>query len=174
MVISIQSKLQQRLLAVAWFVTSACSGAPPPPPAPVPACDRVETIRLDFSAMPELNPDREGYPRSVVVRVYQLGSEEAFMRGGFDEVWQQPAQVAMPPAVAGAEELTLIPGRAETRLLKRDPKATHLGFAAKFREHHPMSAWRASAALPTPKDPCANPAGPHVAIELMNYSMRLR
>jgi type VI secretion system VasD/TssJ family lipoprotein len=145
-------------------------------PKPLPACDRTEMVELRLAPMPQLNPDREGYARSVVARIYVLESPDALAHVGFEDLWAQQAGAPAPAlaAVVGPDELTLIPGRTETKVFKRPPKATHIAVVAKFREHHPDSGWRALAQLPTPRDPCQDPAGPRLTVELLNYSLRLR
>lgn len=164
---------------LAWCISLAalalwsvgCGGAPKPA-----VCDRVETVELQLVPRAQLNPDREGYSRSVVVRVYQLQSAEGLAAIDFDELWQQQAgaPALALSAMSGPEEFTLIPGRTENKVLKRQPTATHLAVVAKFREYHPDSGWRVIAPLPTVGDPCQPPIGPRLTVELLNYSLRLR
>lgn len=149
----------------------ACGGSPPP--APEPPCDRAETIQLRLLPRRQLNPDREGYSRSVVTRIFQLDKAEGFAALDFDALWDQPAGTpANPSVVASADELTLIPGRDEVLHVARNTRATHLAIAAKFREHHPNSGWQAVTALPIPTNACQVPEGPRLSVELVNYSLR--
>lgn len=150
-----------------------CAGKPPVPPA----CDKSETLTVYLSPSQQLNPDREGYARSVITRVYQLEGDRAVQDLDFDELWAR--SIDGPPAapiVAVGEELTLVPGRPEVRAVKRHAQATHVLIAAKFRDHTPTSAWRASAPLPPPIDPCTTPSPPgaRLQVELANYSLRIR
>ncbi|HEX5660307.1 MAG TPA: type VI secretion system lipoprotein TssJ [Polyangiales bacterium] len=158
-------------------VLAACGGAPPPPPpAPVEApCDRVETIQLRLIPRAQLNPDREGYSRSVVARIYQLDGEAGIASLDFDSLWLQAAAAppSSPSVLASPDELTLVPGREAVHELKRITKATHVAVVAKFREHHPTSGWRAVAALPMPTNACQVPVGPRLIVELVNYSLRI-
>jgi len=136
-------------------------------------CERSESIALNIRAATHLNPDRAGFPRSVVLRLYQLGDARAFETRSFESVWAQPG--AAPQA--HAEQLIAIPGREQAYALRRDPKATHLAVAANFREHRGASSWRARVRLPEPRDPCAPlPQERRAPIELTlaNYDLQLR
>lgn len=146
----------------------ACASAPPPPPP----CTLPEMVTVQLAPDPQLNPDREGHSRSVVVRLYQMEGDGPLAAIGYDELWQ-PSAAPPRSVVAGPEEFTLIPGRVETRKLKRHEAASHVGVAAKFREHSERSAWRAIWQLPAASNACQNP-GPRVTVELANYSLRVR
>lgn len=149
--------------------TFACGGSKPP------KCEKSELLTVQFEPYPALNQDREGNPRSVVVRVFQLAGDESFRLATFEELWVTGGKAA-EAVVGGPDELTIIPGVRETRSLKRNPKATHIAMTANFREHHPESEWKASFELPNPNDPCREHAPQVAAIvtaELANYALRL-
>jgi type VI secretion system VasD/TssJ family lipoprotein len=151
---------------------AACGGGKPKP-----TCDKAELVVVRIAPAPQLNPDREGYARSVVVRLYQLSSAEPFQAAAFEDLWSgATARPSDASVVAGPDELTLIPGRVETRTLKRNPSATQLGVTANFREHHPEGAWKGTLELPKSQDPCREDAPQHAAeltLELANYGLRL-
>jgi type VI secretion system VasD/TssJ family lipoprotein len=154
-------------LALAGSV--GCGAAPPPKP-----CDKPEQVTLHFQPHPQLNQDREGYPRSVVVRLYQLEGAEAFTTATFEDLWSVGAK-AHPSVLTGPDELTLIPGRQEVRNIKRHPKATHFAMTANFREYHPDSGWKGALELPQAQDACAENAPKiEVTAELANYTLQLR
>jgi type VI secretion system protein VasD len=157
------------LLAVAG---SACGGAKPA------TCDKSEVMDLTFAPEPRLNPDREGNPRSVVVRLYQLKEAEPFMQAGFEQLWSGSGATG-GPVVAGPDELTLIPGKQEVRRFNRHPKATYVGVTANFREHIADTSWKGVAELPAPKNPCENeddldPIAARIGVRLMEYMLRVR
>jgi type VI secretion system VasD/TssJ family lipoprotein len=124
-----------------------------------------------------LNPDREGYARSVVVRVYQLEGADAFDRASFEELWRDPSGgSAARSVVAGPDELILVPGQLDKRALRRNVKATHVGVAANFREHQGLVGWKVAAPL-APVNPCPSQLDPTTArlgMELDGYTIRLR
>lgn len=130
------------------------------------------TVRLEPHT--QLNPDREGYPRSVVVRMYQLEGADAFASAAFEDLWSGVGK-SNPSVVAGPDEFTLIPGRRETRSVKRNPKTTHIGVTANFREYHPDSGWKAVLELPQAGNPCdENAPKLEILAELANYTLQLR
>jgi type VI secretion system protein VasD len=159
-------------LVTLWLATISCGGAPPPPPAA--PCNKPEMLTVRFEPHPQLNPDREGYPRSVVVRMYQLEGADAFATATFEDLWAGVGK-SSPSVVAGPDELTLIPGRRETRSVKRNAKTTHVALTANFREYHPDSGWKAVLELPQAGNPCAENAPKlEVTAELANYTLQLR
>lgn len=160
------------MTALVWQVAlgfGGCGSKKPPPP-----CNKTEQVTLHFEPHPQLNQDREGYPRSVVVRLYQLEESAPFAAATFEDLWQ-PGAAPHPSVVAGPDELTLIPGRREIRNIKRHPKATAIAITANFREHHPDSGWKGALELPQAQDPCAENAPKNeVVAELANYTLQLR
>ncbi|MDB4990789.1 MAG: hypothetical protein JWN04_5967 [Myxococcaceae bacterium] len=150
-------------------MVQACGGAPPP----APECKKPAqlVVRLEPNAI--LNQDREGNPRSVVLRLYQLEGADAFLSAGFEDIWASGG--AGPSVVAGPDELTVIPGRVETRTMLRNPKATHFGVAGKFRVVQEAPGFRAVAVLPEAPDPCRDSgAATSLQAYLMNYTIQLQ
>ncbi len=153
-------------------VVSACGAAKPA------SCDSSEVMDLTFAPEPRLNPDRDGNPRSVVVRVYQLKEADPFMQASFEQLWSGTGATG-GPVVAGPEELTLIPGKQEARRFNRHPKANLVGVTANFREHIADTAWKGVAELPPPKNPCSregdvDPVAARIGVRLMEYVLRVR
>lgn len=160
-----------RALGICALALSACASVP------APACTRSELIALKLAPRTQLNEDREGYPRSVVLRVYQLAQRGPFERARFDEHWSSTDRRGERVAALASEELTVIPGKRETRAIARKPEAAYLAVVGKFREHQGAGDWRASIALPPARNACINHARPvakHVTVELQNYALQLR
>jgi type VI secretion system protein VasD len=164
-------------VAVLAAVATACGGAKPKG-----ECDKSEVIELTFAPENRLNPDREGNPRSVVVRVFQLKEADPFLQASFDQLWSGSGSPG-GPVVAPPDELTIIPGKPETRRIARHPKATFLGITANFREHIADTAWKGTAELPAPKNPCeveendeeTDPTlAARVGVRMMEYTLRVR
>ena len=152
----------------------ACSGCA----GTAPACKRSERISLAFAPDKALNQDRDGYPRSLVLRVYQLDAAEPFRQVTFDEIWRviddgKPTK----PVVAGPDELTLIPGQRERRWLPREPSANYVAVVANFREHEPGSGWQAIAPLPEPANLCVRDTtttAAYLDVALRDYGLHVR
>jgi type VI secretion system VasD/TssJ family lipoprotein len=151
----------------ACLVTLACGGAPQ-----IPRCDSSEAITLHIHPAKHLNPDRAGLPRSVVVRLYQVGDARAFTNSPFDRVWAGAAEGLPKP-----EQLVALPGRNQVQSLQRDPRAQYLAVAANFREREGDSDGRALVRLPAPQKVCgpfAIDSADPIEITLADYGVHLR
>jgi type VI secretion system VasD/TssJ family lipoprotein len=158
---------QVQLLTLCCWVTACAHKAEPKP-----ECKKVEQLTLRVEPNAVLNQDREGNPRSVVVRVFQLESPDAFEHAGFEDLW---TSTSAPSVVAGPDELVVIPGRNQQRVMPRNPKATHIGVAAKFRVVQERPGYRAVLTLPeAATDPCAPGAGVELRASLRNYAVELQ
>ena len=162
--------LSARALArwlVACLVSLACGGAPQ-----VPRCDSAEAITLHIHPAKHLNPDRAGLPRSVVVRVYQLGDARGFANSPFDRVWAGAGEGLPKP-----EQVIALPGRNQVHSLRRDPRAQYLAVAANFREREGDSDGRALVRLPAPRKACGRwpiDGGAPIEVTLVDYGVHLR
>jgi type VI secretion system VasD/TssJ family lipoprotein len=146
--------------------------------ATAPECVRTERIAVQLAPQKQLNQDRDGYSRSLVLRLYQLDSAEQFRQIGFDQIWQNRDDgTPQEPVVASPEELTLVPGKRERRDIARAPEAAFFAVVANFREHEPGSGWQAIVPLPEPKNLCVrdvSTVAAHVTVELKDYGLALR
>ena len=158
--------LARALAFLAGLAAVGCGGAQ------LPRCDTVEAIALHVHPAKHLNPDRAGLPRSVVVRVYQLGDPRSFSSSSFERLWAGAAEGLPTP-----EQLIALPGRNQDHSLPRDPAARYLAIAANFREREGDSGWRALVPLPTAQHRCEGwPSGHAAPIDLVlaDYSLLLR
>lgn len=155
--------------ALLFALVGGCASAP---------CTQVETIAVRLQPRAQLNQDRDGYARSVVLRLYQLDAAEPFRAVDFDALWRTPDTAApQKPVVAAPEQLTVIPGKREERTLARAPGAQFVAVVANFREHEAGAGWRAIAPLPKPKHACAAKVAPvaaRLSFELEDYGLHLR
>jgi len=102
---------------------------------------------MTLVAQAQINPDASGRPSPIVVRVYQLKSEDKYAQADFFALFDDD-QKALGGDLLGREEAELAPG--ETRELQfavsRDAK--FVGVLAAFRDIR-NSRWR--AIQPAPK-----------------------
>lgn len=164
--IDFRRRLVRAAVLSAGFAVLGCGGAE------VPRCDSTEAIALHVHPATHLNPDRAGLPRSVVVRVYQLGDARAFRSSSFERVWAGAAGGLPRP-----DQLIALPGRSQAHALRRDPKAQYLAVAANFRERDGDLHWRALVHLPVAQNPCqhwpSERSGP-IELVLADYALQLR
>jgi len=161
-----RASLATRAFAALLLSCAACAGGQLPV-----RCERSDSIALHVHPSTRLNPDRAGFSRSVVLRLYQLGDTRGFSARSFESLWNEPLSGSR------AQQLIAIPGRGQAHALPRDPRATHLAAIANFREHRTGTRWRALVRLPDTHTSCASlPAGRAAPIELTlwDYGLQLR
>jgi type VI secretion system protein VasD len=121
----------KRLLAiVACVALAACAGAPPKP----------AKAQLSISASTAVNPDADGRPSPVVVRLYQLKDDAAFGGADFFAIFDKE-EATLAASLLSREEFVLAPGDARMVELQVSPEARFLGVAAAFRDIR-NAAWR--------------------------------
>ena len=113
---------------------AACSSAPPPPPPPT-------TIQLTVVGAKALNPDPNGRPSPVMLRLYQLGPSDAFANADFFQVIDQD-KATLGPTLLDRQELAVPPDSRQTVTIQPKPEVKTLAVAAAFRAYE-EAGWRA-------------------------------
>jgi type VI secretion system protein VasD len=125
------------LVAVlAALALAACKSKPPPVEIPKPIIATVSIV-----AAQDLNPNRDGRPSPVFLRLYLLRDGGKFLAADFDEVTAKADQV-LAAALVGRNERMIEPGSAVKITLEVPPEARMLGVVAEFADM-PDSRWRA-------------------------------
>ncbi|WDY60272.1 type VI secretion system lipoprotein TssJ [Pseudomonas sp. PSKL.D1] len=91
-----------------------------------------EKVILTSDGGNQLNPDADGKPLSVVMRVYQLTDLERFAATDADTLWDAPEK-ALGNTLVEARELTLLPGIGQIDQWPLAKSARYVGVAAFFR-----------------------------------------
>lgn len=91
------------------------------------------TVELTIVGGPALNPNSQGRPSPVVVRVFDLAAAPAFESADYSALFETPGD-ALKSAIATQEEFILRPGDIEERNRTLQPRVTMLGVAAAFRD----------------------------------------
>ena len=129
-------------VALVCALLAGCSSAPPPPPIPPPQ-PPVVTIVLTGSA--GQNPDLDGAPSPVAVRIIELTGTNKFLRADVFALIDHEQQT-LGADEAAVQEFVLSP--SEQRSIKIDPKpgVTAIGVAALYRDID-GAQWRAVAPI---------------------------
>ncbi len=123
-------------IALAAVVSlGSCKGCPPPNEKVCnPDEENFKAINVLVQPTDNLNPDEDGNPLSVQLRVYQLSGEESLELIDFETVWHKGGQEAFGSDYLGEEEVTIHPGRPHHIELKPNPDAKFVVAAAIFNE----------------------------------------
>jgi type VI secretion system protein VasD len=123
-------------LAALVLAVLGCSSTPKPTPA-----------KITLAAAGDVNPDIEGHPAPIVVRIYELKEEGGFNSTDYFRLIDRE-QEALGSSLIAREEYELQPGETRILELKIPPEAHFLGAAAGFRDLN-NSHWK--ALLPAPR-----------------------
>lgn len=122
----------------------ACGKAPPKPPdaAMTIAADTEAKIKapMTISASADANPDVNGRPSPVVVRIYQLRAEAAFNAAGFFALFDDDQKI-LGPELISRDEFMLAPTDKRTIDVVVSGQTRFVGAIAAFRDIR-NSQWR--------------------------------
>jgi type VI secretion system protein VasD len=124
----------------AMVVTIACASAPPKP----------ARTRLTVAATADTNPDANGRPSPVVVRVYQLKADTAFNAAEFFALFDDEMKV-LGPDLIGRNEYTVAPSERRTLEMDVSADAKFVGIIAAYRDIR-NAQWRTIVQAPLKKD----------------------
>jgi type VI secretion system protein VasD len=134
------------------------------PPRPV-------NVTIDVKATAAVNPDADGRPSPLAVRVFQLADSAAFMKTDLNDLWSSEATV-LAAALVSRQEFMLAPGAGAMGSMTLDPKTRYVGVAAAFRDFR-NATWRTV-------EPLSQPPGAttdlvlSLALDVASVSARIR
>lgn len=142
---------RRALLSALASVTAAlwlggCAKAPVIEPPPPPAL-----LEIAIQASAAVNPDAEGRPSPVMLRVYQLKEFAAFRKATLNELWGSESAL-LGAALVAQREFALRPGESASASMELPADVRQLGVAAAFRDFR-GGTWRAVADVPQPTKP---------------------
>lgn len=114
------------------------------PPRPI-------TVVIDVRASASVNPDAEGRPSPVRVRVYQLADDADFSKADLTALWAGDSEL-LAASLVSRQEFMLAPGGSTKGSMQLEPATRHIAVAAAFRDFR-SAAWRAVEATPQPPVP---------------------
>lgn len=100
----------------------------------------LSKINLKLSASEQLNPDLNGRPSPIVVRLVELRHPVAFESADFFSLYERAAKSLAPDLVA-SEELQLRPGEIRELKLSVQSQSRYVGILAAYRDL-PETRWR--------------------------------
>jgi type VI secretion system protein VasD len=125
---------------------AGCSSLNPFARAPEQAPTGVPSALFEVVADTDINPDREGIPKPVLLRIYELRAAAAFDRAGFFDL-QDKDDGQLGTDFVRREEFLVTPGQRQVIERKGNADVRAFGLFAAYRDLE-RSTWRASADAP--------------------------
>lgn len=143
------------LVAALTAGLAGCGSSSEPPPKTV--------AEVSVVAAPTLNPDLNGRPSPVVVRIYQLATTELFTNVDFFQVFEQD-KAALGPTFISRQDAVFQPGQVEKMSIPIKDGVTALGVVVGFRNYE-RATWRALAPITVER---------HNVVDLQIYSQNVQ
>ena len=125
----------------ALWVLAGCSSLSP--------FSHVTKLNVTLTASDQLNPDLNGRPSPIVVRLFELKHPVAFENADFFSLYERARESLVPDLVA-SEELELRPGETVQLKLSVQEGSRYVGILAAYRDL-PETKWRYTVQV-TPTD----------------------
>jgi type VI secretion system protein VasD len=148
----------------------ACSSTPVivQPPA---SCT-LQVVGMTIIASPKINPEDDGSPRPVQLRLYQLKTDTRLLNATFEQIWKED-KATLQDDLVKVSEFSVYPDTRTEVKFERDPAALFVVGAALFRNPKGRNWWtefelppppgKGNCMFPNPKcsgPDCAQEAGP--------------
>ena len=101
---------------------------------------QMTKLDLSLSGSEQLNPDLNGRPSPIVLRLIELKHPVAFQSADFFSLYQRPKE-ALAPDLVTQEELELRPGEQRALKLSVQDGSRYVGVLAAYRDL-PETSWR--------------------------------
>ncbi len=111
-----------------------------------PSSTRVEAT---ISAVSDLNPNLEGRPSPLVIRIFELKSVDAFQSSDFFSLYDNEA-AALGPDILAKDEIEVRPGERYNYTRTLNAESRFIGVVAAYRDLD-NAQWRASIKVPQNK-----------------------
>lgn len=119
-------------LLAALLALAGCSALSP--------YSQMTKLDLSLSGSEQLNPDLNGRPSPIVLRLIELRHPVAFQSADFFSLYQRPKE-ALAPDLVTLEELELRPGEQRELKLSVQDGSRYVGVLAAYRDL-PETSWR--------------------------------
>jgi len=129
----------------AWLtciLLAACGAKPVKPPEP----PKPQPVTLTIVVSADVNPDAQGRPSPIVVRLYQLKDEAAFKAADFYALYEKD-QATLGAAFVSREDFDFAPGDRHSADMPVSTDAQFIGVIAAYRDIR-NAQWRTLTAAP--------------------------
>jgi len=131
------------LVSACLLALAGCSSAAKPPVQLRSAKPTIITATIDAAAT--VNPDANGRPSPIVMRMFELRSIAAFNNADFFSLWDREREV-LSSEVTSRDEFHLRPGDQKKLERTLQPETRYVGVIAAFRDLD-RSSWRATTSI---------------------------
>jgi type VI secretion system protein VasD len=124
----------------------ACSSSPVVVQPPK-SCT-LQIVGMTVIASPKINPEEDGSPRPVQVRIYQLKADARFLNASFEEIWKDD-KGTLQDDLTKVQEFSVFPDTRSEVKFERDESALYVVVVALFRSPKGHN-WLTEFELPPP------------------------
>jgi type VI secretion system protein VasD len=147
----------------------ACSSSPQQLVVQPPKTCTLQIVGMTVMASPKINPEEDGSPRPVQLRIYQLKTDTRLLNASFQQIWKDDKGTLQDDLVK-VEEFPVFPDTRTEVKFERDQSALFVVGVALFRNPKGRNWWTEFELPPPPgKGDCMFPdkkcTGPDCAQE---------
>ena len=99
----------------------ACSSGTPVVVQPPKSCT-LQVVGMTIIASPKINPEEDGSPRPVQLRLYQLKTDTRLLNASFDQIWKDD-KATLQDDLVKVDEFPVYPDTRTEVKFERDPAA---------------------------------------------------
>jgi len=92
-------------------------------------------LNLHFRADASINPDDNGAPSPLYIRMYELKSDKQFKNADFIDIYEHDKQVLGADMLAKQRLKRIIPGEKREKDYVLNPKTRYVGLFAEFQHY---------------------------------------
>jgi len=134
----------------------ACSSSQPVIVQPPKSCT-LQIVGMTIIASPKINPEEDGSPRPVQLRLYQLKTDTRLLNASFEQVWKDD-KATLQDDLVKVDEFPVYPDTRIEVKFERDPAALFVVGVALFRNPKGRTWWTEFELPPAPgKGDCMFP-----------------
>jgi type VI secretion system protein VasD len=104
------------------------------------------TLKGRMEAVATVNPDGQGRPSPLVIKIYQLKAKDKFELAEFFPLFDQP-EATLGADMLAVEDLMMVPGEVRPFEGEFDPQTRFIGVIASFRNIN-QAQWRSVVPMP--------------------------